>query len=413
VFDKYFPLIYDFVKNKKLLVFGIAIIIIIAASIGFYFNKFDGSVELMLPDDINIKRNINFLRDSNISNKIVISLGLNSKDKSKKDLFIAAEQLTESLTPPLFTETTAGFSGLDIMEEIFFSNYIPQIITEEELTLIDSRINPDSVFKRLRGIYRQLLRPESIFMSSMIYSDPLGLKLLLLDKLDTLMAFKGYDVNMEEGHFISSDERHTMIITQTPVRMTDGSGSRRLLTALNEKISQLPDFISSDVISGHFHTLSNENVLKNDIRLAVIIATAGFLLLFLIVFRDIRAIYIFLMPSAAVLVSISLSSLFIGNFSFWVIGLSTVVAGIAVDYGIHIYVAVRNSGREASVINHIAKPICMGALTTSGIFLAFFFSRTQGYHQLAFLSVLFLFCPIYCYQKNIHLNLIQNLKQKV
>ena len=159
MFVKYFPLIYNFVKDKKLPVFGIAILLSIAAGVGFFFNKFDGSVELMLPDDINIKRNINFFRDSNFSNKIVISLGLNSKDKSKKDLFLAAGQLAESLTPPLFTETNTGFSSLDIMEEIFFSNYIPQTITEEELTFIDSQINPDSVSKRLSGIYRQLLMP--------------------------------------------------------------------------------------------------------------------------------------------------------------------------------------------------------------------------------------------------------------
>ena len=388
MFDKYFLLIYDFVKNRRLPVFAAAIFLIAASGIGFFFDKFDGSVELMLPDDINIRRNIDFFRDSNFSDKIVISLGLNSKEKNRKDLFRAAEQLSASLNPPLFTKTITGFQGMDIMDGIFFSDYIPRVITEEELSFIDSLINPDSISERLRGIYRQMLSPQSIFMSSMIYSDPLGLRLLLLDKLNTLKAFTEYNVNMEDGHFISRDGRHTMVITQTPVRVTDASGSRELLTALNEKIARLPDFISADIISAHLHTISNEKVIKHDIRLAVIIAAAGFLLLFLVVFRDIRAIYIFLIPSAAVLISISLSGIFMGRLSLWVIGLGTVIAGIAVDYGIHIYVAVRNNGREAHVINHIAKPVCMGALTTSGIFFALFFSRTPGYHQLAFLSVL-------------------------
>jgi predicted exporter len=388
VFDRYFSLIYDFVKINKPLAFGMAVLLTVSAGIGFFFNEFDGSVNLMLPDEINVKRNIDFFRDSSLSGKIVVSLGLNSNEKDKKDLFRAAEQLAASLGPPLFKEITTGISGMDIMDESFFSEYMPQIITEEELAFIDSRINPEGVSMRLRGIYRQLLKPEGIFMTSMIYSDPLGLRLLLLDKLKTLSNFMGYDVSMEDGHFISRDGRHTMVIIQTPVQTTDSSGSGELLTALREKINELPDFISADIIGAHFHTLSNEKVIKRDIRLAVAIATAGFLLLFLIVFRDLRAIYIFLVPSAAVLVSISLSSLFMGNLSLWVIGLGTVIAGIAVDYGIHIYVAVRNNGRDAQVINHIAKPVCMGALTTICIFSAFFLSRTQGYHQLAFLSIL-------------------------
>jgi len=71
-----------------------------------------------------------------------------------------------------------------------------------------------------------------------------------------------------------------------------------------------------------------------------------------------------------------------------VVGLGTVIAGISVDYGIHVFIAVRNSGRASHVIRHLAGPVSMGAVTTMGIFAAFFFSDIQGYHQLALFSII-------------------------
>ncbi len=388
MFDKYFSLIYDFVKNKKWLVLGIIILLTTAASIGLRFNEFDGNIELMLPDDSGIRRSISFLRDSNLSDKVIISLALTSPEKTKKDLFLAVDQLAASLNPPLFSKVTTGFSDLGIMDDIFFFDYAPQIITETELAFIDSQINPVSVSERLGKIYRQLLKPESIFMTSMIQSDPLGVRLLLLDKFKALSVSTGYNVNIEDGHFISSDGRHSMIITQTPVLLTDSSGSKKLMRFLKEQLRQLPEYISADIIGGHLHTLSNERVIKRDIRLTLIIASFAFLLLFLIIFRDIRAVFVFLIPLASVIISINISNFFIGKLAYWVIGLGTVIAGISIDYGIHVYVAVRNGGNTSEVIKLVAKPVSICALTTLGVFFAFFFSNIRGYHQLAFFSIL-------------------------
>jgi len=396
VFDKYFSLVYDFVKNKKWLVLGIIILLTAVAVIGLRFHNFNSSIKLMLPDNKDIHRSINFLRDSNLSGNVIISLSLTSPDKDKKDLFRAVDRLTASLPPSLFSRVTTDFFSQDAINEIFFANYTPQIITEKELTFIDSQINPDSVSERLQKIYRQLLKPEGMFMGSIISSDPLGVKLLVLDKLKAMSASMGYDVNMEDGYLISRDERHVMIITRTPVLVTDISGSKKLLASLGKQLNQLPEYISADVISGHLHTLSNEKVIKRDIRLTITIASAAFLLLFLIAFREARVVLVFLIPLASVVMSINLSNLFIGNLSYWVLGLGTVIAGISVDYGIHVYVAVRNGGNRSEVIKLTAKPVTIGALTTMGIFFAFFFSNIQGYHQLALFSILsIIFALIY------------------
>ena len=42
----------------------------------------------------------------------------------------------------------------------------------------------------------------------------------------------GYDVVVEDGHFLSRDGRHAMLIVQTTVPMMDGGRSKELVEAL-------------------------------------------------------------------------------------------------------------------------------------------------------------------------------------
>jgi predicted exporter len=134
------------------------------------------------------------------------------------------------------------------------------------------------------------------------------------------------------------------------------------------------------------HTVKNEEIIKKDIWFTSIIAALGFLLLFLFIFRDWRAMIIFAMPLGAVLISTGAAFLVFKNLSYFVIGLSTVIAGITIDYGIYVYMAVRKAGNSPETLSKIIKPVFFGALTTISVFAVFFFSSVKGYHQLAFFS---------------------------
>ena len=302
----------------------------------------------MLPNDRDIRRSINFLRDSKLSDKVIISLALTPSDKTRKDLFNAADQLAASLPPSLFSKVITGISVLNVMEALSVINYAPQMLGEKDLSFIDSQINAAGISEKLQGIYRQSLKPESIFMTSMSRTDPLGIRLLLIDKLRALPASMGYDVSIEDGHFVSRDGRHALLIIQTPVAMTDSPGCKKLVTALQEQTGRLPEYVSADVIGGHLHTFSNEKVIKRDILVASTLLSVAFLLLFIAVFRDMRVILVFIAPLVAVILSIGLSYLILGKISYLVIGFGTAIAGISTDYGLHVYIAARKgAGRLA------------------------------------------------------------------
>ncbi len=389
VFDKYAGRLYDYTARNRRPVLFVLIFLIVVSLAALYFVEFDSSMDNILPDNEVISRSMEFFRNSNIAGKVIISLELTSTDKDLNDLIHEIDMLAGSLDKDLFTEVAHGipesaFAG-DI--DVMFEN-LPEMVSDKELSLIDGWINQEHVSSKLRYSYLQLLKPQGLFLNSMLRSDPLGIKMLVLNKLKALSASTGYDVDIKGGHFVSRDGRHAMLIAKSAVSVTDSAGSKKMLASLKKNLETLPGYIRADIICGHAHTVSNEKLIKRDIIFISIIATIAMLLLYGVVIRDISAVTIFMIPVVAILFSVDLSYLLLGKLSYWVIGLGSTVAGIATDYGTHVYFAAQGKGDSAPFVKHVIKPVSFGALTTIAIFIAFFPSGIKGYSQLAVVTII-------------------------
>jgi predicted exporter len=389
MFNECFSLVFDGCSRRKRLMAGLAAILTAAAAIGLESLSLENDLELMLPGDEQVRRSMRFLRESRFSDDVVVSLELKSPDRSPADLIRAAGQLEELLGPPLVTGVVSGVSSVDMVDGVLsLLEHVPELVDERLLSQVDGELTPEGVTRSLRRNYRQLVTPASTFMTPFVRSDPLGVSSGILGSLQELSSSLGYEVEIEDGHFISRDQAHAMLVVQTPITVTDASRARELILYLRDKLGDLPDYVSADIIAGHLHTISNEDVMKRDIWLTLGIAAAAFFFLFVFLFRDIRAAVLFLLPVASVLVAINLSNLLLSHLSYFIIGMGGVIAGISVDYGIHVYMAVRSGDGRADAVKRVAKPVVTGALTTVSVFAAFFFSSVQGYHQLALFSIL-------------------------
>jgi len=381
--------IHDLVQKRKGLVIGVLGVVIVASIIGLKFVKYNNNIETMLPQNAEVQNTMRFLRKANFSDKLVISLKLNDQLHSTQDLILAVDQLEAAIkSSSMVTQVISNVSVSNVATEmISFLHYAPQLLGVESASKMKIMLTPESVKEKLRFIYRQSLSPGSSFFMPFLRADPLGLFSGILRNIENLSKSLGYDVVINNGHLISRDGRHAMVIVKTPVALTDGFGARKLVTYLREEFKVvLPEFISADIIAGHMHAVSNEDVMKKDILLTSTIASLAFLLLFLFFFRDLRAVIIFLFPLVAVAISINITYFVFKNLSYSVIGMGTVISGIAIDYGIYIYMAVRKAGSSQETIRQVIKPVVFSALTTISVFAVFFFSSVKGYHQLAFFS---------------------------
>ena len=396
--DSWFLRVFAAVEKNKRLVLLLLLALTGAAVISLRYVPFENTLELMLPEGSGVQRMIATLRDANFSDKVVITLEQKQPTADSAELLAAADRLAASLAPPLVSRVVSDFSSPNMAQDfIFFLRNLPQLLGSNDLAAVDAMLTPDGVARSLRARYLQLMKPEGLFMGSAIRADPLSLGDVVSKKIAGLSSSLGYRMKLDRGHLVSEDGRQVMLILQTPIPLTDSKGSGQLIEYLQKQIAALPGAVTARIICGHQHTLSNERIAKRDIAVTNTIDSVMFILLFFLVFRSVRAVtMIFLTPVASAIIAIPLSSLLVDRMSYLVVGLGSVIVGVAIDYGVHVYVAVRHADDRAKAVHQIALPVSLGAFSTMSMFIAFLFSHIPGYRQLAWFSIFGILLSLAC-----------------
>ncbi len=373
--------------RRKRFLFGGLISLLILAAITLPFLPRDNSISNMLPADSGIHQMLDFLQEARFAGQVALSFQRDA-GVSDEEFTAAIERFIAQLDTPLVERIIYKIdiqtAGADIA---FFQRHLPALTDEQGLSGIAERLNPPAVGRALRRKYLDLLKPGGSLALPLIQRDPLDIQQDLLNRMQALATSSGYNIELKNGYLFSADSLHALVVLETSAPITDMAASRALLTAVETTLRELPEGISADIICGHRHSVSNEAVLKRDVQRAVFAAAIGFLLLFLLCFRDHRAQFIFAIPLASVLFSIHLCRWITGSLSLFVLGFGVVIVGIAVDYGIHVYVAIRSARDSGKALRGVIRPIVLGALTTLGVFAAFFAAGVPGYSQMAVFSI--------------------------
>ncbi len=385
MFDACFAWVYVRMARRRRCVTFVFLALTALALWRLPYLKLDNDMEGMLPARPVIIDSLRFLRQSGFSDKVILSLSLPDSRTDSVELTAAVDRLAATLPGPLITEVVAGMPTGDLMADwAAFLPLIPQIADSAHMAEMRRNLTGQGIEQQVGAVYRRLLAPGSS-MGRLLAADPLGIAGSVLNRLQALTKAFGYRVKVVGTHLLSEDERHALLMLKTPVSITDGFGARALLDHIDACVAASPDRLQAMVVAGHRHTVSNETVIRRDVGRTGLAAAAGFMLLLLLVFRDGRAALIFLAPLSAIVFSIAVASLVFATLSFFILGMSVVLAGIAMDYAIHAYVAKRSAGE--TVLAHVARPVTVGACTTAAVFVAFFFSSVPGYTQLACFSI--------------------------
>jgi len=379
--------IVGFTQRRKRLLFGGLILLLLLAAVTLPRLPRDNSIENMLPGSSGIHQMLRFLHEARFASQIALSFkrapGVSHQEFIDAiDCFVA--ELDSPLVERILYNVDIQTAGTDLS---FFQQQLPALIDEADLAVIAKRLTPSAVSVALQRKYLDLLKPGGSLTLPLIQRDPLDIQQNFLNRLQALAASSGYDIELKDGYLFSIDGLHALTVLETSVPVTDVAASRALLTSVETALNRLPTGVSADIICGHRHAVSNEAVLKRDVQRAMLAAAIGFLLLFSLCFRDARALFIFAIPLASVLLSVHLCSWFTGSLSLFVLGFGVVIVGIAVDYGIHVYVAMRGADDPARAWRGVVRPVVLGALTTLGVFAAFFAAGVPGYSQMAVFSM--------------------------
>ena len=379
---------YALVRARRVQLLCVLGLLLVAAIAAIRWLPFDNSVEVMLPDG-EARDAIRFLTQASLADKVVVSLEKTDPALGQDEFIRAADQLSAALRSPLLVPIDAGAAATGMMEN--FNQLLscaPQLFEAEDLSKAEAAVTPEAIDKGVRSLFEDLAKPSSMFTGKLARQDPLGINRAILGRLERLSAANLYDVTLEDGHLLSRDHNHLLLVFTTPVSITDSAGSRELVAHLDRQRATLPASIRADVICGHLHTASNERIIERDIRHTSWIGAIAFFVIFAVVFRDWRSVAMLGIPVCAAFLALPLAAFVHSKLSYLVMGFGMVIVGISSDYGIYVYVVTRRSLSPARAIERIIRPMGLGMLTTLAVFVAFYFSGIEGYRQLATFAII-------------------------
>ena len=158
--------------------------------------------------------------------------------------------------------------------------------------------------------------------------------------------------------------------------------------AMTEKTNSNLDI---HLIGGPVIAVANADRIKKDSILAISIAGILILLLLIYVFRNLRNILLILVSVGwGWLFAMGALAVYYDSVSIIVIGIASVILGIAVNYPLHLIDHMKESDNPKAALREIISPLVVGNVTTVGAFLCLVPLDSPALHDLGLFASLLL-----------------------
>ena len=280
---------------------------------------------------------------------------------------------------------------LDLVD-VAYDN-IPYFIKDEDYARIDSLLSiPGYIEEKLGEDKQMLLFPSSNMLVSNIARDPLD----LFSPISGRLQRGGMSIDFEtyDGYILSPDGRKAIIIFESAsgAHESDNNGKlTELLLKTKDDVESVNPNLDIHIIGGPVIAVANANRIKTDSILAVVISGILILALLIYVFRNVRNILLIVISIGwGWLFAMAAIALYYNSISIIVIGITSVMLGIAVNYPLHLIDHLKESARPRAALAEIVSPLIVGNITTVGAFLCLVPLNSPALHDLGLFSSLLL-----------------------
>ena len=263
-------------------------------------------------------------------------------------------------------------SKIKEVSDFVYAN-MPYFLTSSDYERMDSLLStPGFVRERLENDRNMLLFPSGGMLSSSISRDPLGLFSPVMSSLESSAPGVGFEIC--DGYIFTPDMSRAVAMMDSPFGNSETEHNSRLLKMLRESMDEMErEFpaVSAEIVGGPEIAVGNSSRIKKDSIIAVSLSLVLILLLAAYSISSLRNILLlFLSIGWGWLFAMAGVSLFCGSVSMIVIGISSVILGIAVNYPLHLVVHSSYAPSMRRTIREIISPLVVGNITTVGAFLA-------------------------------------------
>lgn len=391
--------IYEYMKSHRkiywlslsILIFGLALLLVSLT--------YKEDISDFLPDNNKYSKALKVYQDLVGANKIIVIAQYADSTKIAPDTIARAVdlfvgELEKKDKCNLFLNLTYQMDQSQVAEMIsYVYQNIPYFLTPTDYLRMDSLVcKPDFIPSQLAADKQLLMLPASSLLSENIQRDPLNLFTPVVAGLQSnipAISFENYD-----GYIFTPDMQRAIIMMDSPFGASETEENGELIETLDSIAQQVNIAIPSvsfHLTGGPVIAVGNATQIKKDSLLSITIAIILIVLLLIYVFRRAWSILMIVVSIGwGWLFAMGGMALLHDSVSVIVIGISSVILGIAVNYPLHLIAHLQHTPNMETTLKEISKPLIIGNITTVGAFLALVPLKSVALRDLGLFSSLLL-----------------------
>ncbi len=400
---KIFIKIFNFFNKRKYFLYIFLIAIIAFATFPIININIEEDISNFLPKNKKNEQINEIYQNINSTNKIFIFVKNSATTSSDK------ENITEAISF-LAEELTANDSLKkikSILYEIdsekaneitsFITKNIPLYLDDNDYKRIDSIICKEKIEQQLENDKNMLLMPTSGFIRNVIVDDPLFFSKNILEKLKTVQTNDNFI--SENGYIFDSSENAAVLIL-TPIFSPSDTYNNKLLAkdidnAIN-KVEKKYNSVKITSFGAPLISVTNADQIKIDSIWTGILAIVLILAILIYYYRNLYDIFlIFVSILFGFFISLSIVLLTKSTISIIIIGIATVIIGIAINYPLHLIAHYKEVKNKEQLIKEIISPLLIGNITTVAAFASLIFLSSDSMQSLGLFASILLIATIF------------------
>ena len=281
-----------------------------------------------------------------------------NSDHAPQALDLFCELLAKADTAQVLNYLTAD--DPEVMQEGMNAIYarIPYLLTAADYARIDSlTATPDFITQQLENDKQMLMLPTAGMLDQQIRHDPLNLFTPVMERLRPAMDANRQMLLIDSPYGASETEHNAQLVAQ--------------LQQVCDSVGSAYADVSVHLTGGPVIAVGNARQIKTDSMMAIAIAVVLIFLLLWLAFRNVRNLLLIAFSIGwGWLFAMGCLTLVHNDVSIIIIGISSVILGIAVNYPLHLIAHLSHTADIRSALKEIVMPLVIGNITTVGAFLA-------------------------------------------
>ena len=266
-------------------------------------------------------------------------------------------------------------------------------LTEADYQRMDSLLAaPDYVSTCMGNIKRILSMPTVSFVVDGVKADPLNLYSPSLQRLNALNPTQGY--RLEDEYLFNERGDMGFAFFTSPFSGSDTKGNARIVELLDKVIAQT-EAISPDVhisaVGAPTIAVTNAQQIKKDSFLSVALALVLiFGILMFTMARKRNLLWLGISILFGWIFALAIIALFKSSISIIVVGIGSVIVGIAVNYPLHYLDHIKQEPDKREALKDVIQPLVIGNITTVAAFACLIFVKAEAMRDLGLFGALML-----------------------